>query len=210
MREHLSGGPLSLIAVIVILVLAALFIPGAGKIAFVLTVLLTLFLIVVLAIGVWAVLDGKKQAEMRRALRAQGRLDELEGNRKELSEIRLTLMSMDDKEISGKGMEIYNQAGTILDTIRKQPEEIPRTVQFRRYYLPALVRVFKQYRSLEQSNTLREGDKEKLMAFLEDTRKAFDSQYQALFNDEQFNMDVEIKTARMIFEREGHLKEEES
>ena len=212
MNDNKKGLPAGLIGIIVIAVLL-IFRPAIGKVLTTGILLVgILFVAAAVLLTIWAMADGKKEAEKRKAAKAQadaGKQDlhEIHDAEEKLRQIEDKLESVSDIDIRNKGAEVIASAERIIQAIREQPKELKRTSQFRTSYLPSLLTVYTQYEKLEDSGSLRPGDKEKLLSFSDDTLKAFDAQYSALFKDEQFDMDVEIRAARMIFRRDGMLSD---
>ena len=134
----------------------------------------------------------------------------LSKGRASLMEIRRLAMRLKNQQIRTTVDDICKEADKILRTVKEQPENMSDIRQFLNYYLPTLGTILLKYVRMEESG-LDVGDMDqKVLACMQDIRTAMDKQYSNLFEDDRFDLTVEMESLKIACRRDGLLVEEET
>lgn len=129
----------------------------------------------------------------------------LEKSNQVLGELQAKVELVKDGEVKSAADDVCCRIDRILQTLRKQPDEIPRARQCLTYYLPTLRDVITRYQTIEASGTLSDGMSEKTLKFLGQVREAMDKQYESLFGNEAMDLSVDMEAMRIALKRDGLL-----
>lgn len=130
------------------------------------------------------------------------------GIRSDLLEIKRISMQIKDTGIRLLSGQICQTADKILRTLREQPEEIPATRQFFRYYLPTFCSILSRYLRMEMSGVMEPELGSHVIECLEDIKSAMEKQYNNLFEDDRLDLTVEMEALSLACKRDGLLDEE--
>lgn len=209
MENKQSSGIAGLLLLVVCIVL---FLTGKRYFPGLTTKLLIIFGILALLLGLFVAFmlflafhqskDGKKEGK------AAGDDEIFREIRSDLLEIRRMSIQIKDMEIRLLSGQICQIADKILKTLKEQPEEIPDSRQFFRYYLPTFRSILSKYLRMETSGVLEPELGSHVMECLEDIKSAMEKQYDNLFEDDRLDLTVEMEALTLVCKRDGLLDEE--
>lgn len=209
------GGLLSIIIVLGALMIAANIIPIligiAGLLIPICGVALVVFIIALLvstlkgngktkeapvdkAISIGGVSGGKLNAEQ---------LKLIQDANSAIFKARYSANKINDAELRNAVVGVLDKADRVLKVLKEQPEEIRKANQFFSYYLPTIQVVMDKYKTLEGSGQDSKEYLTKVLGFLNDTSKAFDNLFEAMFKDEKLDLEVEVEAMQMALKRDG-------
>lgn len=125
--------------------------------------------------------------------------------RRNVLEIRKMAMRIKNEETRQLCGNICDTADKILRTLKEQPEDIPDVRKFFNYYLPTLGSLMTRYAGIEQSGVPNEELTASALSCLKDIDKAMDKQYRNLFNNDIFDLTVDMELMTMMCRRDGLL-----
>ena len=135
--------------------------------------------------------------------RVQELLDE--GKRAETELLRLK-ESIRNPEIGKKIDRIIETAGKIFRDAADDPSDIPRIKQFANYYLPTTIKLLNAYDRMADQGVSGEniGDSlSRIEKVLDTTIEAYDRQLDALFANENLDIETDITVLENMMKREG-------
>ena len=139
-----------------------------------------------------------------------------EEQRTALNTGRANLMELRRKSVKIKHVLIHSVSGQIcttaekiIDTLREKPDAIPQARQFLNYYLPTIVNILSKYIRLESNGTPDQETTQNTLEHLIDIKHALDNQHKALFDDDKFDLSVEMEALKLACLRDGLLTEED-
>ena len=178
----------------------------ASFILIVLGVVVALLVILVVGVGYLAF---RKPEKKPGEVAAEELNDALSKGRSSIMEVRRLAMRIKDPKVRSLSDEICGSADKIIRTLKDKPENISQIRQSFNYYLPTLASILSKYVRLEESGVPDVGMAEKTVSFLEDINSAMDKQYASLFDDDKFDLAVEMEALTVACKRDGLLVGEE-
>ena len=178
----------------------------ASFILIVLGVVVALLVILVVGVGYLAF---RKPEKKPGEVAAEELNDALSKGRSSIMEVRRLAMRIKDPKVRSLSDEICGSADRIIRTLKDKPENISQIRQSLNYYLPTLASILSKYVRLEESGVPDVGMAEKTISFLEDINSAMDKQYASLFDDDKFDLAVEMEALTVACKRDGLLVGEE-
>ena len=131
--------------------------------------------------------------------------DELKTAKKYLLDIMNENIKIRDTEVRALSSEVSKSAEKIINTLADQPEDIRKCRQFYNYYLPTYLQIMRKYRKLETSG-LEIGDvRTELLSYMKRIGEALDKQYEVLFDNDKFDLSVEMEALDQSLKRSGLL-----
>ena len=123
--------------------------------------------------------------------------------RSDLVAIRMVNSRIRNPEIKKSMANVGATAEKILVALKEKPETIKSARQFTNYYLPTLRAVLEKYQRIEQSGVDQEGAGERVVKYLADVQKALDKQYTNLFDNDKFDLAVDMDAMTIALKRDG-------
>ena len=218
MSRKRSGGGVLFGLIVIIAAIALLFIvhhalPGLFKILLgVGLLIIAMFIAMIVLIVIVARKGTKKMAEKKeQAAAAQVNKSGLTAEqaavinkgRSDLVAIRMVSSRIKNPEIKKSMATVGGTAEKILVALKDKPETIKSSRQFTNYYLPTLRAVLEKYQRIEQSGVDQEGASERVVKYLADVQKALDKQYTNLFDNDKFDLSVDMEAMTIALKRDG-------
>ena len=123
--------------------------------------------------------------------------------RSDLVAIRMVNSRIRNPEIKKSMANVGATSEKILVALKEKPETIKSARQFTNYYLPTLRAVLEKYQRIEQSGVDQEGAGERVVKYLADVQKALDKQYTNLFDNDKFDLAVDMEAMTIALKRDG-------
>ena len=123
--------------------------------------------------------------------------------RSDLVAIRMVNSRIRNPEIKKAMANVGTTAEKILVALKEKPETSKSARQFTNYYLPTLRAVLEKYQRIEQSGVDQEGAGERVVKYLADVQKALDKQYTNLFDNDKFDLAVDMDAMTLALKRDG-------
>ena len=127
----------------------------------------------------------------------------------DLTELRRMCARVKDAEIRALGDAVAKRADSIIQELKKQPDEAKKLSQFFNYYLPTLGKIIGKYAELEQSGVVADNVRENTAKCLGDLRTALEKQHTELFKNDILDLSVEMAALTMTCKRDGLINDEE-
>jgi len=127
----------------------------------------------------------------------------------DLTALKRMSAKVKDAEIRVLGETVAKRADSILQELKKQPEEAKKLSQFFHYYLPTLGKILGKYAELEQSGAVAENVRENTAKCLRDLSTALEKQHTELFKNDILDLSVEMAALTMTCQRDGLISGEE-
>ena len=131
----------------------------------------------------------------------------LSKGRAKLMDIRRTGMRVNAAEIRKLNDETCATADKILQTLKSQPDDLPRMRQLFSYYLPTWASILQKYVRLEESGVMDPRMTESMLLCMKDIKAAMEKMYRNLFEDDILDLTVEMEVLNMVGKRDGLLDE---
>lgn len=218
MSRKRSGGGVLFGLVVIVAAIALLFfvhhaLPGLFKLLLGIGLfIIALFVALIVVIIVAARKGTKKMAEKSQQAAAKtanksGLTPEqasvINKGRSDLVAIRMVNSRIRNPEIKKSMANVGATAEKILVALKEKPETIKSARQFTNYYLPTLRAVLEKYQRIEQSGVDQEGAGEHVVKYLADVQKALDKQYTNLFDNDKFDLSVDMEAMTIALKRDG-------
>ena len=218
MSRKRSGGGVLFGLIVIAAIIALLFfvqhaLPGLFKLLLGLGLfIIALFIAMIVLIIVVARKGTKKMAEKKEqatanALNKAGLTAEqaavINKGRPDLVAIRMVNSRIRNPEIKKSMANVGSTAEKILVALKEKPETIKSARQFTNYYLPTLRAVLEKYQRIEQSGVDQEGAGDRVIKYLADVQKALDKQYTNLFDNDKFDLSVDMDAMTIALKRDG-------
>ena len=219
MKKKRSGGLIAGI-IVIIACIVGLFLVG-GLTASLLKTLLTIGIIVVIAAILLSILIiglARKASNQSAAPASQikrdepltkEQLDSLNKANSTLTNIRMTLSRLQDKEIADAGIKAVGSIDKVLHTLRQKPEKIQTTRQLFNYYLPTMEKVVTKYQRIEASGVDNPDMPDKLKNYFQNIDAAMENLYEGLFDNDKLHVAVDMEAMTIAIKRDGLLDEED-
>ena len=127
----------------------------------------------------------------------------------QLTNIRMTLARIEDKEISDAGIKAAASIEKVLQALREKPEKIQTTRQLFNYYLPTMDKVVTKYQRIEASGVDNPEIPDNLKNFFVNIDSAMENLYEGLYDNDKLNVAVDMEAMTMAIKRDGLLDEED-
>lgn len=108
-------------------------------------------------------------------------------------------------DIRNIGMNAVRKAKDILRERYEENNSCSSFSQFENYYLPTLRRTVDNYCSMERKGIATLRMREDMIAYLKSCDQAFARVYSSMFEDDIFNMEVQMKAMNIALKRDGLL-----
>ncbi|MDO4207345.1 MAG: 5-bromo-4-chloroindolyl phosphate hydrolysis family protein [Lachnospiraceae bacterium] len=218
MSRKRSGGGVLFGLIVIVAAIALLFfvhhaLPGLFKLLLGIGLfIIALFVALIVVIIVAARKGTKKMAEKSQQAAAKtvnksGLTPEqasvINKGRSDLVAIRMVNSRIRNPEIKKSMANVGATAEKILVALKEKPETIKSARQFTNYYLPTLRAVLEKYQRIEQSGVDQEGAGERVVKYLADVQKALDKQYTNLFDNDKFDLAVDMDAMTIALKRDG-------
>ncbi len=218
MSRKRSGGGVLFGLIVIVAAIALLFfvhhaLPGLFKLLLGIGLfIIALFVALIVVIIVAARKGTKKMAEKSQQAAAKtvnksGLTPEqasvINKGRSDLVAIRMVNSRIRNPEIKKSMANVGATAEKILVALKEKPETIKSARQFTNYYLPTLRAVLEKYQRIEQSGVDQEGAGERVVKYLADVQKALDKQYTNLFDNDKFDLAVDMEAMTIALKRDG-------
>ena len=218
MSRKRSGGGVLFGLIVIVAAIALLFfvhhaLPGLFKLLLGIGLfIIALFVALIVVIIVAARKGTKKMAEKSQQAAAKtvnksGLTPEqasvINKGRSDLVAIRMVNSRIRNPEIKKSMANVGATAEKILVALKEKPETIKSARQFTNYYLPTLRAVLEKYQRIEQSGVDQEGAGERVVKYLADVQKALDKQYANLFDNDKFDLAVDMDAMTIALKRDG-------
>ena len=218
MSRKRSGGGVLFGLIVIVAAIALLFfvhhaLPGLFKLLLGIGLfIIALFVALIVVIIVAARKGTKKMAEKSQQAAAKtvnksGLTPEqasvINKGRSDLVAIRMVNSRIRNPEIKKAMANVGTTAEKILVALKEKPETIKSARQFTNYYLPTLRAVLEKYQRIEQSGVDQEGAGERVVKYLADVQKALDKQYTNLFDNDKFDLAVDMDAMTLALKRDG-------
>ena len=128
--------------------------------------------------------------------------------RQNLMELRRYSMKMKHQQVRKLNDEICGVIDKILQTLSKQPEDIPAVRKFFNYYLPTLGGILEKFTRVENSGIPSGETAESVISCLTDIKSAMEKQYENLFEDDKLDLSVEMEVLTAVCKRDGLLEDD--
>ena len=218
MSRKRSGGGVLFGLIVIIAAIALLFVvhhamPGLFRLLlgvglFIIALFIAMIvLIIVIARKGTKKLSEKKQQAAATQVNKSGLTPEqaavINKGRSDLVAIRMVTSRIKNPEIKKAMANVGGTAEKILVALKDKPETIKSARQFTNYYLPTLRAVLEKYQRIEQSGVDQEGAGERVSKYLADVQKALDKQYTNLFDNDKFDLSVDMEAMTIALKRDG-------
>lgn len=218
MSRRRSGGGVLFGLIVVAAIIALLFfvhhaMPGLFKLLlglglFIIALFIAMIvLIIVVARKGTKKMQEKKQQAAANAVNRSGLTPEqasvINKGRSDLVAIRMVNSRIRNPEIKKSVSKVGTTAERILVALKEKPETIKSARQFTNYYLPTLRAVLEKYQRIEQSGVDQEGAGDRVIKYLSDVQKALDKQYTNLFDNDKFDLSVDMDAMTIALKRDG-------
>ncbi len=218
MSRKRSGGGVLFGLIVIVAAIALLFfvhhaLPGLFKLLLGIGLfIIALFVALIVVIIVAARKGTKKMAEKSQQAAAKtvnksGLTPEqasvINKGRSDLVAIRMVNSRIRNPEIKKSMANVGATAEKILVALKEKPETIKSARQFTNYYLPTLRAVLEKFQRIEQSGVDQEGAGDRVIKYLADVQKALDRQYTNLFDNDKFDLSVDMDAMTLALKRDG-------
>ena len=218
MSRKRSGGGVIFGLIVIVAAIALLFfvhhaLPGLFKLLLGIGLfIIALFVALIVVIIVAARKGTKKMAEKSqqaaaRTVNKSGLTPEqasvINKGRSDLVAIRMVNSRIRNAEIKKSVANVGATAEKILVALKEKPETIKSARQFTNYYLPTLRAVLEKFQRIEQSGVDQEGAGDRVIKYLADVQKALDRQYTNLFDNDKFDLSVDMDAMTITLKRDG-------
>ncbi|MBO7730229.1 MAG: 5-bromo-4-chloroindolyl phosphate hydrolysis family protein [Lachnospiraceae bacterium] len=218
MSRKRSGGGVIFGLIVIVAAIALLFfvhhaLPGLFKLLLGIGLfIIALFVALIVVIIVAARKGTKKMAEKSqqaaaRTVNKSGLTPEqasvINKGRSDLVAIRMVNSRIRNAEIKKSVANVGATAEKILVALKEKPETIKSARQFTNYYLPTLRAVLEKFQRIEQSGVDQEGAGDRVIKYLADVQKALDRQYTNLFDNDKFDLSVDMDAMTIALKRDG-------
>lgn len=199
------GGLLGLIGVVVLFLITKRFFPSLST---VLLVIGGIALACIAALVVLVVFFAFRKPQKPAAEKdAEDAVSVLAKGRSHLLELRQPALRVRDQEIRTSSERVCQVIQKILDTLKEQPEDIPKARQLFSYYLPTLGGILRRFLRLEQSGVPAVDTTDKVNSCLNSIQAAMEKLYASLFDNDQLDLTVEMEVLKQMCRQNGLLAE---
>ena len=126
-----------------------------------------------------------------------------------LTNTRMTLNRIQDREISEAGIKAAASIEKVLQALREKPEKIQTTRQLFNYYLPTMDKVVTKYQRIEASGVDNPEMPENLKQYFANIDSAMENLYEGLYDNDKLHVAVDMEAMTMAIKRDGLLDEED-
>lgn len=218
MSRKRSGGGVLFGLIVIIAAIALLFIVhhalpglfrillGVGLFIIALFIAMIVLIIIVARKGTKKLAEKKQQAAATQVNKSGLTAEQaavINKGRSDLVAIRMVSSRIRNTEIKKAMANVGGTAEKILVALKDKPETIKSARQFTNYYLPTLRAVLEKYQRIEQSGVDQEGAGERVIKYLADVQKALDKQYTNLFDNDKFDLSVDMEAMTIALKRDG-------
>ena len=218
-KKKSSGGLIAGIVIFIVCIIG-LILAGSITVPFLKT-LVTIGIIVLMAVIVLSVLIiafarkastesvAPASAIQKDAPLTKEQSDSLNEANSQLTNIRMTLARIQDKEISDAGIKAAASIEKVLQALREKPEKIQTTRQLFNYYLPTMEKVVTKYQRIEASGVDNPEIPDNLKSYFNNIDSAMENLYEGLYDNDKLNVAVDMEAMTMAIKRDGLLDEED-
>ena len=126
-----------------------------------------------------------------------------------LTNTRMTLSRIQDKEVSEAGIKATASIEKVLQALREKPEKIQTTRQLFNYYLPTMDKVVTKYQRIEASGVDNPDMPDNLKNYFANIDSAMENLYEGLYDNDKLNVAVDMEAMTIAIKRDGLLDEED-
>ena len=135
----------------------------------------------------------------------------LQEGRDALSQLRALETSIQQPPLKVQIGQLITLCEKILAQVRENPQKLPLTRQFMRYYLPTTLKLLNTYDKMDDIGT--QGGKvehtlETIQSVMQTIVSAFEKQLDSLFGEESLDISTDIQVLQTLLKREGWTEED--
>lgn len=126
----------------------------------------------------------------------------------QLSELKKQFIKLKNNDVRTAGMKVCSRMDQVFKILKEKLEKIPSSRQFLNYYIPTVTEVVKKYQWLEANGVPADDMTVKIKKYLSDVEAAMDKQCQLLYEDDKFDMSVDMEAMTNAIKRDGLLDDD--